>query len=321
MLKSFKLVFAFILVMASAAFAFADLTPVDLLNRGRADEAIRTLSQQVSNSGSAENFNLLCRAYYAVQDYDNAIRNGERAVQLNPNDSYYQLWLGRAYGEKASRSGALTAFSLARKTVAAFEKSLQLDPSNWRARRDLAEYYVEAPGIVGGGKDKARRIADQVAGSDPQTADWIRAIIAMDDKNYGEAERQFRAAISASGNQGTMWLELARLYKNQQRWSDFDVAIKQALDTPKKGSTDLFDAGKMLISVNRDLPLAVQSLRSYLDSGHTDEYGPAFAAHFLIGQGLEKQGKSHEAQASYREALSLASSFRPAQDALHKLGG
>jgi len=321
MLKSFKFVLGFVLVMASAAFAFGDLTPVDLLNRGRADEALRTLNQKVSSSASAEDYHLLCRVYYALQDYDNAVRNGERAVQLNPNNAGYRLWLGRAYGEKAARAGALSAFSLARKTVASFEKSLQLDPSDWRARRDLAEYYVEAPGIVGGGHDKARRLADEVASSDAATAAWIRAIIAADEKNFGEAERQFRAAIAASGNQGTMWLELARCYKHQQRWSDFDVAVKQALDSPKKGSTDLFDAGKMLVSANRDLPLAVQALRSYLDSGHTDEYGPAFAAHYFIGQGLEKQGKSGEAQAAYRAALSLASGFRPAQVALHKLGG
>jgi TolA-binding protein len=118
-----------------------------------------------------------------------------------------------------------------------------------------------------------------------------------------------------------MWLELARFYKQQQRWADFDKAMQQALNSQKKSPTDLFDAGEMLVKANRDLPLAVQSLRKYLESGHTDEYGPAFKAHFLIGQGLEKQGKSGEAQGEYRTALSLASSYRPAQDALHKLGG
>jgi tetratricopeptide (TPR) repeat protein len=321
MLRISKFVVALILALGSAAFAFADLSPVDLLNRGRADEAIRTLNQQVNGSASPESYHLLCRAYYAVQDFDNSIHNGERAVQLNPNNATYRLWLGRAYGEKASQAGPLSAFSLARKTVAAFEKAVQLDPADWRARRDLAEYYVEAPAIVGGGKDKARRLADDVVSSDPTTAAWIRAIVAMQDKNTAEAEVQLHAAIKASGNSGTMWLELARFYKQQQRWNDFDSAMKQVFNAPRKGSTDLFDAGEMMIRANRDLPQAMDALRKYLDSGRTDEYGPAFKAHYLIGQGLEKQGKSGEAQAEYRAALSLASNFRPAQDALHKLGG
>ena len=118
-----------------------------------------------------------------------------------------------------------------------------------------------------------------------------------------------------------MWLELARFYKRQQRWNDFDVAMHQALNAPKRDEAVWFDAGEMLIQANRNLPLAVQTLRKYLESGRTDEYGPAFKAHYLIGQGLEKQGNPREAQTEYRAALSMASGFRPAQDALHKLGG
>ncbi len=317
MLKSIQYVLAIILAFGSGAFAFADLTAVDLLNRGHADEAIRTLNQ---GSATADNYHLLCRAYYAVQDYDNAVKYGERAIQLNPNNANYHLWLGRAYGSKAEQASALSAFSLARKTVASFEKSVKLDPSDWHARRDLAEYYVEAPAIVGGGKDKARKLADTTA-NDPATAAWIRAIVAVQDKQTTEAETQFRTAITASGNAGSMWLELARFYRQQQRWTEFDKAMQEALNSKKKAPTDLFDAGEMMVRANRNLPLAVQALQKYLDSGHTDEYGPAFKAHFLIGQSFEKQGKNSEAQAEYRAALSLASNFRPAQDALHKLGG
>jgi tetratricopeptide (TPR) repeat protein len=318
MLKQSKFVLAIALALGTSMSATADASTVDLLNRGHADEVIRTLNQ--SGSTTAESYNLLCRAYYSVQDYENAVKAGERAVQLNPNNAAYHLWLGRAYGSKAEQANALSAFSLARKTVASFERSVQLDPNDWHARRDLAEFYVEAPAIVGGGKDKARKLADTTQ-NDAATAAWIRAIIAMQDNNSGEAESQFRAAIKASGNAASMWLELARFYRRQQRWNEFENAMQQSLNSQKKSPTDLFDAGEMLVKANRNLPLAVQTLQKYLESGHTDEYGPAFKAHYLIGQGLEKQGKTSEAQNEYRAALSLASSFRPAQDALRKLGG
>jgi tetratricopeptide (TPR) repeat protein len=318
MFRKSKFVLTVALAVGSSLSALADLSTVDLLNRGHADEVIRALSQH--GSATAESYNLLCRAYYSVQDYDNAIKAGEHAVQLNPNVATYHLWLGRAYGSKAEQANALSAFSLARKTVASFEKSVQLDPNDWHARRDLAEFYVEAPAIVGGGRDKARKLADTTQ-NDPATAAWIRATIAMEDNNSGEAESQFRAAIKASGNASSMWLELARFFRRQQRWTEFENAMQQALASPKKGTTDLFDAGEMLVRANRNLPLAVQTLQKYLESGHTDEYGPAFKAHYLIGQSLEKQGKNSEAQNEYRAALSLASSFRPAQDALRKLGG
>src|SRR5512141_3371497 len=108
MLKKIQFVFAIALGLGTVASA-ADLNPADLLNRGRTDEAIRTLNQQVSSSQSAESYHMLCRAYYSVEDFDNAIKNGERAVQLNPSNANYQLWLGRAYGLKAEQANALSA--------------------------------------------------------------------------------------------------------------------------------------------------------------------------------------------------------------------
>ena len=48
-----------------------------------------------------------------------------------------------------------------------FERAVELDPKNSEARADLAEFYIEAPSIVGGGKDKARAQAEALAGFDP----------------------------------------------------------------------------------------------------------------------------------------------------------
>ena len=89
--------------------------PETLLAEGKADSAIAALQQRVSSSpNDAEAQNLLCRAYYSIQDWDHSIAAGEKAVQLAPNKSMYHLWLGRAYGEKADTSSFFTAAGLAR---------------------------------------------------------------------------------------------------------------------------------------------------------------------------------------------------------------
>ena len=71
---------------------------------------------------------------------------------VEPNNGEYHLWLGRTYGEKADASNFLTAAGLAKKVRTEFERAVQLDPGNVMARTDLAEFYLEAPGIVGGGQ-------------------------------------------------------------------------------------------------------------------------------------------------------------------------
>ena len=83
---------------------------------------------------------------------------------------------------------------------------------------------------------------------------------------------------------------------------------------------DRYDAAEMLLKTNRNLPEAAQQMRAYIQSGHTQEEAPLFRAHFLLGEILLKSGDASQAAAEYRAALALASSYRPAAEALRRLG-
>jgi tetratricopeptide (TPR) repeat protein len=293
----------------------------EVLSVGHADENIRALHQKVKlNPNDADAYGTLCRVYFLVDDWESSIANGERSVQLRPNVAVYHLWLGRAYGRKAEAANPLIAFTLARKVVREFERAYQLEPANWDIRRDLAEFYVEAPAIVGGGERKAEQLAGETQAKDPVGASLIRGMIATKKKNWAEAERQYKAAVEHSGGAAGAWLELARHYRNGQRWNDFAAAVRHALDSPKRSPGDLFDAGELLCNTGRMLPQAADALRTYLRGEAMDDYGTAFRAHYLLGQVLEKEGDRQGAAGEYRSALALASKYQPAQDALRRLG-
>jgi len=133
-----------ILAMAALilpAIAAAADSPLDLLAAGRVDDAILTLNGKLnSQPNDAASHNLLCRAYFAVANWDRAISACERAVALQPTSSEYHLWLGRSYGEKADASSFLTAAGLAKKVRTEFERAVQLDPASVPAHVDLAEF-------------------------------------------------------------------------------------------------------------------------------------------------------------------------------------
>src|SRR5215470_15527304 len=91
------------------AIAAAADSPLDLLAAGRVDDAILTINGQLnSQPNDAASYNLLCRAYFAVANWDRAISACERAVALEPKSGEYHLWLGRSYGEKADSSSFIT---------------------------------------------------------------------------------------------------------------------------------------------------------------------------------------------------------------------
>src|SRR5579862_3585012 len=68
-------------------------SPQELLATGQVDVAIQSLEQKVSRSiTDAESFNLLCRAYFMIEEWDRGIHACERATSLDPQNSLYHLW-------------------------------------------------------------------------------------------------------------------------------------------------------------------------------------------------------------------------------------
>lgn len=301
------------------SFSHAAETPQSLLAAGRVDEALQALEQQISASPAAESYNLLCRAHFELESWDAAIPACEKAVSLAPNNGLYHLWLGRAYGEKADRAGFLKAVGLAKKVRTEFERAVELDPDNWQARTDLAEFYLEAPGIVGGGKDKARAQASALVPLNPPMAHWVNARIAEKDKDNAMAEQEYRAAIEASQGGAFAWLNLAGFYRHTNRLDEMEQALRTMESRPLDRPGALVDGAGLLLRTGRDYPMAVRFLRRYISSSNTVEEAPVFKAHYMLGQLLEKQGDRSAAAEECRAALSMAHTFTRVQDALKRV--
>ena len=324
-MKRFAWISRILLIFACAcAPLFGDApssTAADLLAKGRLDESIAALQKTLGASpNDAEAYNLLCRAYYAVGNWDRGISACEKAVAIAPNNSMYHLWLGRAYGEKADNVNFFSAASFAKKARVEFETAVQLNPENIEARSDLSEFYVEAPGIMGGGTDKAEAQAQAVEKLFPAKADWIRARIAEKKKDYATAEKEYKEAIQSHDSSAT-WLDLASFYRHRERWNEMEDAINRAVAGKVDPPEALMEAAESLIKTNRNLPKAAELLRRYLSSGNLVEEAPAFKAHYLLGTVLEKQGDKQGAAQEYTAALSMARDFSRAKEALDRVSG
>ncbi len=312
-----RLLLPALLLLLSPRFAAA-ASPQELLAAGRVDEVIPILKQQIaSHPTDADAQNLLCRAYFMLEEWDHGIEACERARNLNPQKSLYQLWLGRIYGEKADRAGFLSAAGLAKKVRVSFERAVELDPRSWEARTDLAEFYLEAPGIVGGGRDKARAQADEITALNPARAHWVRAKIAEKEKDTAGAEREYRAAITASHSGTRERFDLGAFFFHAGRLDEMNQTLQTLDSSPVDYPESLRDAASVLQRTGRDFPLAIRLLRLYLSS--PVEQAPAFKAHDMLGQLLEKQGDRQGAATEFRAALALAHTYTRAQEDLKRV--
>ena len=96
--------------------------------------------------------------YYEAQNFDAAAKAFKAAATVVPNNDEVAHWLGKAYGRQAEHAGWFKAIKLAKLTRAALERAVALNPQNWDAVRDLAQYYTDAPGFLGGDHLKAEAL-------------------------------------------------------------------------------------------------------------------------------------------------------------------
>ena len=308
----------FLLLVASLTASVAD-SAKDMLAAGRIDEAITELNGRLSSTpADAESSNLLCRAYFALEDWNRAESSCRKAASLDPDNSRFHLWLGRVYGEKADRANFLAAAGLAGKVRGEFERAVQLNPKDIDARLDLAEFYLAAPGIVGGGEQKARQQAQFIATVNPAREHWVYARIAEQKKDTATAEREYHQYIDLSQGDAEAWLNLALFLRRQKRFDEMEQAIVKLSQAPMPKLDVLVEASQMLYRAGRNYPFATQLLNRYLAAGPV-EAAPAFKAHHQLGMLLEKQGDKAGAAREYRASLALVRNFGMAQQALNRV--
>ncbi len=200
----------------------------------------------------------------------------------SPTTAEYFDWLGRAYGKRAESSNPLLAPSLASKAREAFEKAVELDPKNADALSDMFDYYLEAPGFLGGGHDKAMAIAERTAKIDPAQAYFEKAKLAQKRKEFQSAEDHLRQAIAVAPHSVGHLLALGRFLANQGRNKESDAVFLEAQTKHPNAPQVLFAWASVLVKQKRDLPQAKTMLEQYMQASLTPDDPPKNEARRLL---------------------------------------
>lgn len=263
-----------IFLLGTVCWAQAQFQGDDPLSRagqqfdaGRYDQAIATLQAGVSRApGDARLYFLLARSQYEAEKFEDAVKSLERAVQLEPKNSVYHQWLGRAYGQRAKHANIFSRFGLAKDTVREFEKAVELDPSNHQARRDLITFYLKAPGFVGGGDDKALRQIEKLEKVDPVHGHLARAEYWLEKDQPDKARAQYEMVLQVSSGKLEPYLEVADYYRQQRDAAGVEKAVAAAAKVvPGSPLLDYYRAVGNILAGQR-LAEAEKLLQRYLQN-------------------------------------------------------
>jgi tetratricopeptide (TPR) repeat protein len=259
----------------------------------------------------------LGRCYYELRDYDNAASQLEQAVKFDSKNSEFHDWLGRAYGGKADRD---RSFMEARKVRNEFEEAVHLDPANIQARRDLAEFYFQAPWIVGGSKNGAKEQIDAISALDPVRGHLVRAEFWQEEKKPDLVEGEYRWVLAANPRGIEPYLEVAGFYQHQGKAAEMKAAVDAAAKVgPNDPRLSYFRAVELILG-GSSFPEAERYLKSYLASTPDRSDWPSHAsARAWLGTLYEREGKRMEAAEQYRAALQLEPGMKDARQKLERL--
>lgn len=285
-------------------------------------KALQILTQAAANDARNAEIHLwLAKSYFEIQQNDSAIASAAKAVEINPKNSLYHEWLGKAYGQKAEQASWFSALSLAKKARKEFEVAVSLDERNFSAQQALIEFDCSAPGIAGGGEDKARAEITKVSRLDAAEGFYAAGNCRRQKKDFSTADAQFTKALEAAPKRAELIFDIGDYaMKREQPERLLAVAAigEQAAPTDIRAS---FYRGVALILKKENPAKAEQLLRDYLKSAPARIAYPSPAvSHLWLGRLLEGQGQTQAAKQEYEAALKINPRDRAAKGAVKRFG-
>jgi len=235
-----------------------------------------------SGAKDPESLQLIGQNYFMLGEYKKGTDVLEKAAALDPENPKILYWLGRTYARRAETANPFSAPGWAAKARTMLERSVALDPANKDATGDLLDYYLEAPGFLGGGTQKAEALAKAIGKTDPAEGQYAQALIEDRRKNFDKAEEHFRHAADLAPKQVGRFVDLAKYLAKRGRIQESEAAWEQAARLAPNNPKVMFERAHTYIQEKRNLGEAKELLEKYLRAPLTPDDPPRHEAETLL---------------------------------------
>ena len=305
-----------------------------------------------ANPNDAQALYLLSRVRNAYRDFSGAVTLAERAVALNPKSPEFHGQLAESVCELAGKERSM---SLGRRCKSEMETTLALDPKYVDSLWGLMEWHMEAPWIIGGRRDEARKRLAEIQRANPARGFLAQVQMNRYEKKTDSPEPLYLKALEADPNNYGIRMTLANFYfaspqpkydlveqharealkvrpdrtggyggqaivfARQKRWPELDAILVQAEKNVPDNFAPYFNAGMILLSDGSDLARAEKYFRKYLMIEPEPGTATRADAHWRLALVLERTGRKPEAIQELEKALQLNPNLEGAKNDLKRL--
>jgi len=254
-----------------------------LLNENKFEKGKTILEEILDNDDkNHEAYFMLGKTYMALKDYEEATENFEEAVDLQDKNADYHFWLGQAIAQNAQESNYISQAMMASDILEEFERTIELDPTHIPGRVGVINFYIAAPGIMGGDIEKAELNAKELLKLD---------------------EMRGRSA-------------LARIYLQQEKMDSVKIQInilENNFENDRSLGNFYNSLGYYYLGKN-NIEKAIKAFEKQV------EINPESANSYdSLGDGYKAAGRRDDAIAQYKKALEINPDFSASADNLEEL--
>ncbi len=318
MKRVFQLTAFFLLLSVATGFAQSKLEQAKTFyEQGKPDQVkklLNTIGEKDADYAAARYY--LGRVAFDEKNYDDASDYFEEAVDANDKVADYHNWLGNTYGTIAQDANMLKQGMLAPKMKKAWENAIALDTKNLEARTSLIQYYLQAPGFMGGSVEKAKEVANQIIKLKPAEGHRQMGNVYMHEKKIPEAEKEFLEMTKADPAYVSA---LANFYTGQKQYEKAFTLFEEAIKRNPEDYISIYQVGKTSALSGQKLDRGEECLKKYLT--HTPQQNePSHAgANMRLAQIKEKRGNKAEAKKLFETALKLDGNLKEAKEGLERV--
>lgn len=236
----------------------------------------------------------------------------EKAIAIDSNNADAHYWLGASAGSLAGNASLFKAAGWAKKTRRAFERAIELDQTHVPAHQGLVQYYLQAPGFLGGDKDKAKTLAAKLALFSPTEGRLLQAQIHAQLKEPEQQRAILTELIGEQPDDPRAYLQLGFLDQGDEEFSEAINAFRRAVATDGDGEeadnarqAARYQIGRSAVFSGEQAALGIDALTDYLAGEMYPGNPGAGWATYRRGQLYQIAGEQEKAAEDFATAETL----------------
>jgi tetratricopeptide (TPR) repeat protein len=299
-----KYYFLFLLCVPMAVLSQSTLpeTVQQLFDNKEYTKAETMLVAAVKNSpDDRQLIELLGDAYGYQENWDKAIENYERLVEIDDYNANYHYKYGGAMGMKALKVSKLRALGLIGGVKRSFNRAAELDPNHIEVRWAMVELYMQLPGIIGGSYKKSMKYANELEDLSKVDGYLAKGYIYEYDDEPEKAEEYYKKAIAIGGST-TCYDKLTDLYVKENQPLKAIANLEESRERHQRNAMH-YQIGKVAADYNIQLEKGEKCLYAYIKNYTAKDGVPVCWAYYRLSQIFKHRGDKQKALEWINKAL------------------